>query len=83
MFLLEILACMKSYVTWLVLISIFFFFSLLFILYGIYLVLYIILADFLFFYSSRFKVLEELVFYVPEELNKLNTVLEELVFLKN
>jgi hypothetical protein len=82
MFLLEILACMKSYVTWLVSIAIFFF-SLSFILYGIYLVIYIILADFLFFYSSRFKVLEELVLYVPEELNKLSTVLEELVFLKN
>jgi hypothetical protein len=82
MFLLEILACMNSYVTWLVSIAIFFF-SLSFILYGIYLVIYIILADFLFFYSSRFKVLEELVLYVPEELNKLSTVLEELVFLKN
>jgi len=45
--------------------------------------MYIILADFLFFYSSRFKVIEELVLYVPEELNKLNIVLEELVFLKN
>jgi len=35
------------------------------------------------FYSSRFKVYEELVLEVFEELNKLNTVLEELVFLKN